>query len=102
MYSRQKSKRKICAEVVVTHDVPGTCTARGVRALVPVGTKVDQGAELDVDAGTVALGWVEGGALVDGGADDGLQALNAPDILTKAINKALMADDCALTLVRTL
>ena len=40
--------------------------------------------------------------VVDGGADDGLQALNAPDILTKAINKALMADDCALTLVRTL
>ena len=40
--------------------------------------------------------------VVDGGADDGLQAVNAPDILTKAINKALMADDCALTLVRTL
>ena len=38
----------------------------------------------------------------DGGVDDGLQAVNAPDILTKAINKALMADDCALTLVRTL
>ena len=40
--------------------------------------------------------------VVDGGVDDGLQAVNAPDILTKAINKALMADDCALTLVRTL
>lgn len=39
----------------------------------------------------------------DGGVDDGLQAVKvAPDILTKAINKALMADDCALTLVRTL
>ena len=41
--------------------------------------------------------------VVDGGADDGLQAVKvAPDILTEAINKALMADDCALTLVRTL
>ena len=41
--------------------------------------------------------------VVDGGVDDGLQAVKvAPDILTKAINKALMADDCALTLVRTL
>ena len=39
----------------------------------------------------------------DGGVDDGLQAVKvAPDILTEAINKALMADDCALTLVRTL
>ena len=39
----------------------------------------------------------------DGGVDDGLQAVKvAPDMLTKAINKALMADDCALTLVRTL
>jgi hypothetical protein len=36
------------------------------------------------------------------GVEEGLQAVNAPDILTKAINKALMADDCALTLVRTL
>ena len=35
--------------------------------------------------------------------DDGVQAVKvAPDILTKAINMALMADDCALTLVRTL
>ena len=41
--------------------------------------------------------------VVDGGVDDGLQAVKvAPDILTEAINKALMADDCALTLVRTL
>ncbi|MGD4317593.1 hypothetical protein QT621_24235 [Xanthomonas citri pv. citri] len=40
--------------------------------------------------------------VVDGGVEAGLQAVNAPDILTKAINKALMADDCALTLVRTL
>ena len=39
----------------------------------------------------------------DGGVDDGLQAVKvAPDILTEAINKALMVDDCALTLVRTL
>ena len=39
----------------------------------------------------------------DGGVDDGVQAVKvAPDILTEAINKALMADDCALTLVRTL
>ena len=41
--------------------------------------------------------------VVDGGVDDGLQAVKvAPDILTEAINKALMVDDCALTLVRTL
>ena len=40
--------------------------------------------------------------VVDAGVDDGLQAVNPPNILTKAINKALMADDCALTLVRTL
>jgi len=40
--------------------------------------------------------------VVDGSVDDRLQAVNTPDILTKAINKALMADDCALTLVRTL
>jgi hypothetical protein len=41
--------------------------------------------------------------VVDGLVDDGLQAVKvAPDILTEAINKALMADDCALTLVPTL
>ena len=38
----------------------------------------------------------------DGAVDDGLQAVNAPDLLTQAIHKALIADDCALTLVRTL
>ena len=41
--------------------------------------------------------------VVDGLVDDGLQAVKvAPDILTEAINKALIVDDCALTLVRTL